>query len=172
MSWRTASDSDGSLGCSRRHSSIPARSSGGMRTSMVSVCFFMATDIADADAVDNPYSTVYTDSSSNGELPMNPLQYFVDRDRRRAEQDAAAPLAPSIVTLHPGRELDVPLSISLAAVRGCVGDHALLRRSADEDAAIVEMVLARLVAGRQLTVRGLDKVRADLRSALVEAGLT
>jgi hypothetical protein len=99
-----------------------------------------------------------------------------DRSRSRAKQDAAAPpavLAPvEFRTVHAGRELDVPLSISLAAVRGCVGDHALLRRSADEDAAIVELVLSRLVAGRQLTVRGLDKVRADLRSALVEAGLT
>jgi hypothetical protein len=103
---------------------------------------------------------------------MNILDHL--RDRSRAKQDAAAPIAPlAPPTFRKNQEpLDVPLQISLAAVRGRVGDHALLRRSADEDAAIVEMVLSRLVAGRQLTKRGLDKVRADLRSALVEAGLT
>jgi hypothetical protein len=94
------------------------------------------------------------------------------RDYLRAKQDAAAPLAPlAPIVAYPGRELDVPLSISLAAVRGCVGDHALLRRTPDEDAAIVEMVLARLVAGRQLTPRGIAKVREDLRDALAEAGV-
>jgi hypothetical protein len=96
----------------------------------------------------------------------------LSRDRRRAKQDLAARLAPlapvEFRTVHPGRELDVPLTISLTAVRG---DHTLLRRSPEEDAAIVEIVLSRLVAGRQLTARGLAKVRADLRDALMEAGL-
>jgi hypothetical protein len=106
---------------------------------------------------------------------MNPFNLF-DRGRSRARKDAAAPpavLAPvEFRVTHPGRELDVPLSISLADMRGCVGDHALLRRSADEDAAIVELVLSRLVAGWSLSTRGLDKVRANLCDGLMQAGLT
>jgi hypothetical protein len=98
------------------------------------------------------------------------------RDRRRAKQDAAAPLAPIAPTYctinYPGRDLDVPLVISLTAMRRCVGDHDMLRRSEAEDAAIVETVLCRLVAGRELTARGLAKVREDLRNGLVLAGLT
>jgi hypothetical protein len=104
-------------------------------------------------------------------MNLNPF----NRDRRRAEQDAAAPLAPvapvDFRTSHPGRDLDVPLIISLAAMRRCVGDPAMLRRSAEEDAAIVETVLCRLVAGRELTARGLAKVREDLRDGLMQAGL-
>jgi hypothetical protein len=100
---------------------------------------------------------------------MSLLNLF-DRDHSRSKQDAVAPLAPLapiVSTFYPGREL----TLDLAEMRGCVGDHALLRRSADEDAAIVEMVLSRLVAGRQLTPRGIAKVREDLRDALAEAGV-
>jgi hypothetical protein len=90
-------------------------------------------------------------------------------DLLRAKPEPFAPLAPvEFRTVHPGRELDVPLTISLTAVRKCTGDHALLRRSDEE---VVEIVLSRLVAGRQLTARGLAKVREDLRDALMEAGL-
>jgi hypothetical protein len=128
-----------------------------------------ASDMADIGAIDKGAADSYHSYISyQGTRPMN----LFNRDRSRARQDAAAPLAPvaqvEFRTSHPGRELDVPLSISLTAVRKCTGDHTLLRRSDDE---VVEIVLSRLVAGRQLTARGLAKVRADLRDALMEAGL-
>lgn len=118
---------------------------------------------------------------------MNPLS-FLTREGRRAMHDAAAPVAPTLgavgfgqpvvieppdlVTLHPGSSLNEPMTISLAAMRGCVGDHELLRRSPEEDAAIIERVLVRLTAGRQVTARGMARVREDLREGLRQAGLT
>lgn len=125
------------------------------------------------------------------------LLHLFDRALARERQDSTAPLAQPVAELrpwHPGRELDVqlepgwlakdvqkaaermerptddqPITVRLADLRACRPDMPI--RTPEEDAATVELVLACVVEGWQLSPKGLDRVRGALWAGLEQAGV-
>jgi len=107
------------------------------------------------------------------------LLHLFDRALARERQDSAAPLAMPVAelrTVHPGRELqgtdtsvDTPITVRLADLRACRPDMPV--RTPEEDAATVELVLACVVEGWQLSPKGLDRVRGALWAGLEQAGV-